>query len=43
VLKNSKAGCEYLQNKGYGIVSGGTDNHLFLVDMRSKGTDGGRI
>ena len=30
-------------SKGFSIVSGGTDNHLFLVDMRSKGTDGGRI
>lgn len=25
------------------IVSGGTDNHLFLTDMRSKGIDGARI
>lgn len=43
VLKNMKAGVEYLQSKGYKIVSGGTDNHLCLIDMRSKGTDGGRI
>ena len=29
--------------KGFDILSGGTDNHYFIVDMRSKGTDGGRI
>ena len=40
---NSRAACEYLMNKGFSIVSGGTDNHLFVVDMTSKGTDGSRI
>jgi glycine hydroxymethyltransferase len=29
--------------KGYTIVSGGTDNHLVLVDLRSKGIDGARV
>lgn len=29
--------------KGYNLVSGGTDTHLFVADMRSKGVDGGRI
>lgn len=43
VLKNMKAGVEYLQSKGFRIVSGGSDNHLCLIDMRSKDTDGGRI
>lgn len=38
-----KAGADYLQSKGYKLVSGGTDNHLCLLDMRSKGTDGARI
>ncbi len=28
---------------GYHVVSGGTDNHLFLLDMRSKKLDGARI
>ncbi len=31
-----------LQNS-YRIVSGGTDNHLILVDMKSKGLDGARM
>lgn len=42
-MKNSKAGCQYLLDKGYSVVSGGTDNHLYTVDLRSKGTDGGRF
>ena len=40
---NSRAACEYLIKKGFSIVSGGTDNHLFVVDMTNKGTDGTRI
>ncbi|XP_059150336.1 serine hydroxymethyltransferase, mitochondrial-like [Physella acuta] len=43
VLKNAKAMCEPLIKKGYTIVSGGTDNHLVLVDLRPKGTDGARV
>ena len=30
------------QSRGYELVSGGTDNHLLLVDLRSKGIDGAR-
>lgn len=33
IIKNAKALSSALQNKGYRIVSGGTDNHLFLVDL----------
>ncbi|MCL5666240.1 MAG: serine hydroxymethyltransferase [Patescibacteria group bacterium] len=33
IIKNAKALSSALQNKGYRIVSGGTDNHLMLVDM----------
>ena len=28
---------------GYNIVSGGTDNHLVLVDLKDKDTDGARV
>lgn len=42
-MKNIKSASEFLQGKGYTLVSGGTDNHLFVADMRSKGVDGGRI
>lgn len=41
VIKNAKALAKALQGRGYRIVSGGTDNHLFLVDMfGSKGITG---
>jgi len=43
VLKNIRTASDYLLTRGFSIVSGGTDNHLFVTDMRSKGTDGGRI
>lgn len=42
-VKNSKAMAERLNQLGYSIVSGGTDNHLVLVDLRSKKLDGGRV
>ncbi|MFZ4784785.1 MAG: serine hydroxymethyltransferase [Flavobacteriales bacterium] len=40
VMKNASALADALVGKGYGIVSGGTDNHCFLVDLRSKGITG---
>uniref|UniRef100_A0A9J7ZGA0 glycine hydroxymethyltransferase n=1 Tax=Cyprinus carpio carpio TaxID=630221 RepID=A0A9J7ZGA0_CYPCA len=42
VLKNSKAMADALLEKGYTLVSGGTDNHLVLVDLRPQGMDGAR-
>jgi glycine hydroxymethyltransferase len=36
IIKNSKALCAGMQKRGYKIVSGGTDNHLFLVDLRAN-------
>ena len=35
ILKNAKTLCAALQKNGFNIVSGGTDNHLMLVDLRS--------
>jgi glycine hydroxymethyltransferase len=44
VLKNSFKFADALQEKGYTLVSGGTDNHLCLVDLKkSKGIDGARV
>jgi len=44
VLKNCKALAVAMKNLGYTIVSGGTDNHLILVDLKaSKGLDGARV
>lgn len=44
VLKNSSRLCTELQAMGYEIVSGGTDNHLVLVDVKkSRGIDGARV
>lgn len=39
VLKNSRAMAQALINRGYKIVSGGTDNHCVLVDLRTKFPD----
>ncbi len=36
VVKNAKALAKGLQERGYKIVSGGTENHLFLVDLIGK-------
>jgi glycine hydroxymethyltransferase len=40
VVKNAKAMAKVMMDRGYNIVSGGTDNHLFLVDLINKGITG---
>lgn len=40
VLLNAKKMCEVLKSRGYDIVSGGTDNHLVLVDLINKNITG---
>jgi glycine hydroxymethyltransferase len=40
VLTNAKTLCTVLNNRGYSIVSGGTDNHLLLVNLIDKGITG---
>ena len=37
VVANARALAESLVERGFDLVSGGTDNHLMLVDLRSKG------
>ena len=36
VVSNAKAMCDEFLRLGYKVVSGGTDNHLMLIDLRSK-------
>lgn len=40
VVENARALAETLKGHGFDIVSGGTDNHLVLVDLRPKGLTG---
>ena len=40
VVANARAMCSQLQKRGYRIVSGGTDNHLFLIDLSDKNITG---
>ncbi|MDR1827366.1 MAG: serine hydroxymethyltransferase [Methylobacteriaceae bacterium] len=40
IVENAKALADTLTKAGFDIVSGGTDNHLMLVDLRSKGLTG---
>lgn len=43
VLKNAKVMANELLARGYALVSGGTDNHLVLVDLNSKNIEGDRV
>lgn len=40
VQKNAKVMADAFVQKGYNLISGGTDNHLMLIDLRSKGLTG---
>ena len=40
IVKNAKMLAEVLTQRGFELVSGGTDTHLMLVDLRSVGLDG---
>ncbi|KAK2374043.1 serine hydroxymethyltransferase, mitochondrial [Trifolium repens] len=43
VLSNSAKFAQTLTVKGYELVSGGTENHLVLVNLKNKGIDGSRV
>ena len=43
IVKNAKALCKGLMDRGIKIVSGGTDNHLMLVDLTSVGKTGKEV
>jgi glycine hydroxymethyltransferase len=40
VIKNAKIMADTFVKKGYKVISGGTDNHLMLIDLRSKDVTG---
>lgn len=40
VIRNAKAMAQAFVDKGYQVISGGTDNHLMLIDLRSKEVTG---
>lgn len=40
VIDNARALAKALHEKEYGVISGGTDNHLMLIDLRNKGVTG---
>ncbi|MDO4263237.1 MAG: serine hydroxymethyltransferase [Deinococcus sp.] len=40
IIKNAQALAAAMEERGYRIVTGGTDNHMFLVDLRPQGLNG---
>lgn len=40
VITNAKALAEAMMKRGFGVISGGTDNHLMLIDLRNKRVTG---
>ena len=40
VIRNAQAMANALVSRGYQVISGGTDNHMMLIDLRSKGING---
>ena len=43
IVRNAKALAEKLLEYGFNLVSGGTDNHLILIDLRNKGIPGKKL
>ncbi len=43
IVKNARALAEKLLEYGFNLVSGGTDNHLILIDLRNKGIPGKKL
>ena len=43
IVKNAAVLCQALQERGFQIVSGGTDNHLMLVDLQNLGLTGKEV
>lgn len=43
IIKNSRYLSNYLIQEGFNIITGGTDNHLILVDLRKRGLNGEKV
>jgi glycine hydroxymethyltransferase len=43
IVKNAKALAEKLLEYGFDLMTGGTDNHLILIDLRNKGVPGKKL
>ncbi len=43
IVSNSKTLCAYMKEQGFKIVSGGTDNHMFLIDLRPLDMTGNQV
>jgi glycine hydroxymethyltransferase len=42
IIKNAQALARVFQDMGYRVLSGGTDNHMFVLDLREKGLNGSK-
>ena len=42
IITNARVLSDFLKDKGYTIVTGGTDMHMFLVDLKPQGIDGSK-
>ena len=40
IIRNARHLCDSMEKRGYRMVAGGTDNHLFLIDLSNKGITG---
>jgi glycine hydroxymethyltransferase len=43
VIKNAKALADEFMKRGYKVITGGTDSHIVLIDVSSKGVSGGDV
>lgn len=43
IVKNAKVFCEELKQRGYTILTGTTENHMFLWDVKSLGLTGNKV
>ncbi|KAF4647501.1 Cytochrome B translational activator protein cbs2, partial [Perkinsus chesapeaki] len=43
VVANAAALASEMHKLGFSVVSGGTDNHLMLVDLKNKGVNGSKV